>query len=616
MALVNIPDQRQWTQPNTSVLFGNIYQTRNIDFSLPGFLKLASRTRYVYREDTAASNFDYVLSIVYGDFGGTTSGGPNGEGYYTVTSDKIFLIDDDLDGAGQLTNSSPPSPSLGSTDAVSWEGGLWVTTSSNLANLTSGTWTTSIMSLTASIPHPLCVAWNNLLLVGNGSAINSRDSGGSNTSNVVTIPDEYRVQWMRSFNKNVWIGTRNLSNGQAKVYQWDGSSENFNNEYEVDCQWIYSGVSWNGNLYIFTNDGRIMSFNGAGFTEVARLPVYTKIIAENSYYFVNGFTLGSVFQRGMAIVDGLVHVLVNSNASAAGLDEDATNIFSSGVWVYDPNIGMTHKFSLTNSILASTVDFGQMAFASGGGALAPVFQDPTSTNVIDGAEGGTLVFGGRVDGGATEYYTFASVTSGENRGFFSTSRIESPEVQESWRYVWLKFEEFENSEDAILLKYRTKYREGLPFTTDNEVTWTSSTTFTSTETFFANVVAGDEVSVVDGKGAGCIAHIASISNNAGTYTVTLDEAITAVAASDTGRVIVDNFHRLPAYEGANAISTATINNAEVGARFAKVAIPEVTATDYQPAPSEWIEVKAELRGENIRISEMAVLSETQTFKII
>lgn len=614
MALVNIPDQRQWTQPNTSVLFGNIYQSRNIDFSLNGFLKLSPRTRYVYRENSSGSTFDYVLSIVYGNFGGTSSG-PNGEGYYTVTSDGMYLIDDDLDGAGVLTNASAPSPALGSTDAVSWEGGMWVTTTSNLSNLTSGTWTNSLMSLTSGIPHPLCVAWNNLLLVGNGSSINSRDSGGTNVSNVVVVPDEYRIQWMRSFNKNVWIGTRNLSNGESKIFQWDGSSENFNNEYEVDCQWVYSGTAHDGNLYIFTNDGRLMSFNGAGFTEVARLPVYTNIITTNDYYFVNGFTLGSIFQRGMAVVDGLIHILVNSNALKGGVEDTGTNLFSSGVWVYDPDIGMYHKYAPSNSQTSNT-DFGFMGLDAGAGALSPVYADPTSTNVIDATKGGTLVYGARLDSGTASFYTFGSVTSGVNRGFFSTSRIESPGVQESWRYVWVKFEEFTSSDDAIVLKYRTKYRENLPFTSPTEVTWTSTTVFTSPDTTFADVVVGDEVTVATGSGAGCIAHISSITNNAGTYTVTLDEAITGVSASDTGYVIVDNFHRLPAYADANAISTATINNAEVGARFAKVAIPEVTATDYQPAPSEWIEIKAELRGENIRISEMAVLSETQTQKII
>ena len=614
MTLVNIPDQRQWTQPNTSVLFGNIHQSHNIDFSLPGFLKLSPRTRYMFRENVTGTSFGIVLSIVYGNFGGTTST-IGGLGYYTITTDDIYLIDDDLDGAGELTNSSPPATSTVGTDAVSWEAGLWVTTASNLSNLTAGTWTNSLMSLTSGVPHPLCVAWNNLLLVGNGSSINSRDSGGTNVSNVVIVPDEYSIQWIRSFNKAVWIGTRNTSNGQAKVYQWDGSSENFNNEYEVDCQWVYSGVSWNGNLYIFTNDGRIMTFNGAGFTEVARIPAYTEIIATNDFYFVNGFTLGSVYQRGMAIIDGLIHVSVDSQTVDASVNTMATNVFSSGVWVYDPNIGMYHKYAPSNS--TGETDFGYLGVENGGGTLTPIFQDPTSLNVPSAVFGGTLLWTARLDAGADEYHMIGSVTTGVNRGFFATSRIESPEVQESWRYVWLKFEEFENSTDAIVLKYRTKYADGLPFTTlRTDVTWTSTTVFTSANTGFANAVVGDEVTVAVGNGSGCSAHILTIVNNAGTYTVTLDEAIVGVSAADIGGVIVDNFHRLPAYEGANAITTAAINNAEVGARFAKVTIPQVSATDYQPAPSEWIEVKAELRGENVRISEMSVLSETQVAKII
>ncbi len=610
MTLVNVPENRTWTQPNTSVLFGNLYATRNIDFSLPGFASLSPRTRYFGREAVSGSDFDYLVSVVFGAFGGTFSGGSATDLYYYVSSDDIFVSPTDLGPFARLTNVSTPTLSTNS-DGVSWNGGLWVTTTSNLSSLISGTWANSLYSLTSGIPHPLAVSGElESLLIGNGNLM-QRFTEGAAQSTVVTLTDDHRIQWIRVFNQSAWIGTRNMTNGQSAVYQWDMQADNYNNEYLIDCQWVYSGVAWNGNLYIFTSDGRLMTFNGAGFSEVARLPAYTESLISNNYMWASGFSLGNVFQRGMQVIDGLIHVLISSEAEVDGDNEYATNRMGSGIWAFDPNIGLTHKYGL--SISSAETDFGQLKLDDGAGAISPIWIDPTVGVEISASVGGTLIFGARLSDttSSTDYFSVGSVTTGENRGIIQSTRIESPEVQESWRYVWFKFEEFENASDAIVVKYRTKYKEGLPFTTSSVVTWTSTTTFTSTDARFANADAGDEVTVASGRGSGASSHISSISENAGTYTITLEEAITQVANTYTGYVIVDNFHKL-----SPVISTATIDNVEVGARYAKITIPETTSTDEQPAPSEWLEVKAELRGEGVKISSFAVLSETQTKNII
>lgn len=620
MGLVKVPEQKQWIQPNTSVLFGNIYETKNIDFSLPGFIKLSPRTRYFGREDSATDNFTNTLSIVYAAVGGTASGFSGTNLYYFLTDDLIHVATESLGNFGALTNATPPTTTINSDAVLSATGGqrYFVTTNQDISLLTGGGWTNDIINslggtlLDASTPHPLCVSFNTNILIGNGNAVDVLSvPPASFSSNEVVIPANYIVQWIRTYSSSVWIGTRCVSNGNAKVYQWDGYSENFNYEYEVDCQWVYSGVEWKGNFYIVTNDGRLMAFNGGGFTEVARLPSYTNIITTNNYSFGNAFSLGSIAQRGVAVVDGKIHILVNAQATNdAGTVEAATTKLMSGIWVYDEGVGFYNKYTLSNSNAA--IDFGQMGFAGGAGALAPVNLDPTAASPISSSVGGTLLYGAFLNSASsTNYYTAGSVTSGANRGYFTTSRIESPEIQESWRYVWLKFEEFENETDAIVVRYRTRYKDGLPFTTASTVTWTSSTTFTSTNTGFANVEAGDEVTVITGDDAGAVVNVSSITEAGGTYTVTVDETMTNIANNDIGKVALSNFHRL-----SPSITTANIDNVNVGSRFAKIPIPIVTASDNQPAPSEWLELKIEMRGENVKLSELAVLSETQMKTII
>lgn len=616
--LINIPEERQWLQPNTSVLFGNIFETKNIDFSLPGFLKLAPRTRYVGREDASTATFENLLSIVYmspNDLSGTKL-------YYFLTNDKIFTCTTALGSFGALGVGSEPTLTINS-DAIA--SGLYyiVSTDTEMSRFTTA-WTNGIIAtaggaaMTSNVPHPLCYGFNTNIYVGNRNKVNQFTTNVSGlpstyTADVVIVGLQYSIVWIRSFNSSIWIGTKNLLNGNAKVYQWDGSSTNFNYEYEVDCQWVYSGIDWQGNFFIFTNDGRLMSFNGAGFTEVARIPSYTNILTTNNYTFGNSFTLGSVFQRGMQVIDGLIHVNVNSEATNDDATVDgATTKLMSGIWVYDPNVGFYNKYTLSNSTSTTDTDFGQMALEDGAGAISAIFNDPTVSSPITSSVGGTLLYGAKLNSAsATNYFTLGSVTTGENRGYFTTSRIESPEIQESWRYVWIKYEEMTNATDKIVLRYRTKEKEGIPFTTASTVTWTSSTTFTSTDTRFANVDAGDDVTVITGDGAGSIANITSITYSNPTYTVVVDEAITAVTNGDIGKVIVSNFHKIE-----QVISEATVDGINITSRYAKLSIPLEQSSTEQPAPSAWLELKVELRGENVRISEMNVLSETQTKTII
>jgi hypothetical protein len=88
-------------------------------------------------------------------------------------------------------------------------------------------------------------------------------------------------------------------------------------------------------------------------------------------------------------------------------------------------------------------------------------------------------------------------------------------------------------QQIVLFKYRIKEEEPTYAT----ITWTSTSTFTTTTdvTAYWTSGVGGEVEVIQGTGSGSCTHITSIVNNAGTYTVTLEEAVTGVTGTAKAR---------------------------------------------------------------------------------
>lgn len=91
-----------------------------------------------------------------------------------------------------------------------------------------------------------------------------------------------------------------------------------------------------------------------------------------------------------------------------------------------------------------------------------------------------------------------------------------------------------------------KYRTEKPVYTDFDITWTSTTSFTTTQTGLA---VGDEITIIQAKGSGRIAHISAISFSSPNFTVTLDETITGVTG--TARARSENWKKLKAITKVN-----------------------------------------------------------------
>lgn len=194
--------------------------------------------------------------------------------------------------------------------------------------------------------------------------------------------------------------------------------------------------------------------------------------------------------------------------------------------------------------------------------------------------------------GTTEYDQMNMVlVDTENRGHFITSKFMSAQLQEDWQKVFIKHKDLVTDIDKIVVKYRIDNNEPvtrIKSTADGVITWTDSDTFTTTDTQWANVLAGDEVEFIQGTGSGYLAHITSITEATGTYTVNIDETIKNLIASDTGRAVVSRWKKLTTLDSGIISNDDGFSEITVGVK------------------SKQIQFKIELRGEDVEIEEILV----------
>lgn len=135
-----------------------------------------------------------------------------------------------------------------------------------------------------------------------------------------------------------------------------------------------------------------------------------------------------------------------------------------------------------------------------------------------------------------------------NRGYIVTPLLESESTEDLFKSILIKFTKLKQG-DEIHVKVKTEKKVGLPTeATDfgnqtnstEKAIWTSSTVFTTLEDL-SMVVAGDEIEVVGGQGAGHIAHVSTITESSGTYTVTIDDGFANVTNGDKMIFIANNW---------------------------------------------------------------------------
>lgn len=352
--MIRLPGTTGWKQLNTSDRAGNLWATKNVNLDEFGYLKLSPRAVKIIDE---AANADVGVPVAFGQFS-------QGEFQVATTSDAAFNLDIDNATLNATENSGTSEPTL-TIDSHArfwidrWHASTATAVLSKDANgSASATWTSRITGLTSGVRHLIEVfASRNQLCVANGNVVKQYDTSYANTIDL-TIPSDFEITGLAYNNGKMGVITRSAqgSTGQvveAKFYYWDGSTTSATG-YGVGSDACMSIGAYRGTFVIITRSGELKIFNGGGFETLAVFPFYSGDQLWNN--------IGATYPIGDAIIaDGDVlymNVGLELNEFGRKREVSAPNC-PSGVWCYDPQSGLYHRWSPSASqIYLTTVSAG------------------------------------------------------------------------------------------------------------------------------------------------------------------------------------------------------------------------------------------------------------------
>lgn len=370
--MIFIPPNRQWRQLNSGETFGSLFGTRNINFDQEGYLKLALRpSALVY----GTSNFTDVNSISYLRTEDSVIVNP---GYYILTGDnsgRPFRIDLTTGVPYDLTADTNGGSIGGSRkyDALVWQGRWYVSGDTRFAyHNGNATWTINLGSLTTGNYHPMCVHEGLTSLgIGDGNTVLLYDTSHA-LSTTLTIPSAFNVRWIKYHNNNFYIGTKHKYGGDAYMFVWNGVGTAAQSSFPIKGEAILSGENYGSSIAVFTSKGQLLRFNGGGFEVLASLPVYynTKSWASTAS------SIGRIHPRGMAADGELIYINLDGQLN----DNSFLPNQPSGLWIFDPKIGLYHRAGYSNNQTLSRSVSGVNTTTDV--FTIPAYTAPTGTRVL------------------------------------------------------------------------------------------------------------------------------------------------------------------------------------------------------------------------------------------
>lgn len=341
-----IPDKttKQWTTSPAGDLFGNLIRTRNLDFNKKGYLTLA-RKPYVFYSKLENSAFTAPICIQC-----------DNSYAYVITTSSMWTFQTGVPGVTGTRNNTGTVPTFGfCSDGVFFQGIFVASGTATIGSLDApgGTWTQRITGLSTSYPHPLCVSEHQqYLAVGNGNAVALYDTSWTIVTTLV-LPSSFVVESIRWRANLLYIATRSLNGGDAKMYIWDGSGTAAQSGYSVGADWIYSICEYDGSMAAVTSAGQLLRFNGGGFDEIANFPIYYMDAPWSSPSSTTNL-VGKVASRGMVAKGKRLYInLDGAQYGQSGGMTDYINNQPGGIWIYDPSVGLYHKAGLDNFTVLS-----------------------------------------------------------------------------------------------------------------------------------------------------------------------------------------------------------------------------------------------------------------------
>lgn len=345
--MIKLPIGQQWNQPNNSYKMGSLWATRNINLDEEGIIKLSPRLVNIF-DDTentpVIGDTNFGIPVAFGRYSPGTM--------YIATKDEPFNITYGGFSKTLAEDSSSNNPNLTSISHGVWFQGAWhESTSNNIRSITGPTWTTDLISnlSSTSVRHYMEVFSNkNSLAVSDGNLVKLYDTSYSLTT-TLTLPDDYEVIGMAYNNYKLGIITRlgddsSGQNSNAFFFTWDGATSEAGTGVDIGANSGVMITAYKSSFVILSSQGQLLYWNGGGFDVIASLPYY---------YSVQRFSdnLGFSAYGDSMVVDGDT-ILININISLDSAGQKGERYLQnnpSGIWCYDPSVGLYHKYSPSNS---------------------------------------------------------------------------------------------------------------------------------------------------------------------------------------------------------------------------------------------------------------------------
>lgn len=344
--MIKLPLNGKWTQPNISDKFGSVAYSKNINFDKNGFASLSPRMVNLFDDSGSVSNVSsaaFNIPVAYARTSpGTMLVATTEEPFTLVVSPQAKTIAED---------SSSNNPNLAFTSHGVWFANKFhMATDTAVYSNNAGTWTANVITgLTSGVRHCMAHFRNkNSLAVANGNTVKLYNTSYSNTV-TLTLPADFEVIGLAYNNYTLGIVTRlgNDTAGQnsnAYFFVWNGADTESGTGVDIGSWSAPAVVPYKSSFALVSTSGQLLYWNGGGFDELAHFPFY---VDQQTW----GDLLSPLSYGNNLVVDGDVMYLNLSFSfyRFGNKDEQSTANNQSGVWCFDPEVGLYHRWSLSNS---------------------------------------------------------------------------------------------------------------------------------------------------------------------------------------------------------------------------------------------------------------------------
>ena len=528
--IIDIIKGNAFNQTNTGDNQGTIWATKGIDPVInKGKINISKVLGFNTNTDDQANLEAPAVGFAFFE--------STGDYYYAVADDRVWKTATVNPNSGWTAVGSTPTDCDQNSDIIAFNSKLYVATANNLKSyVQSGdTWANISGGLGAS-PHSMCIYANRLYVSDLSEKVYSMDTAetlsktGSYTIDINTVGGlNQQITKIMAVSDGIWIATTYDDKAGGEMIFWDGVTANVASARYFLQRGALSMTIKDDRPYVIDSLGRVRVFDGTTFVEVDRLPLKDEELDNFNSSSNNRW----IHPNGMITVNDEIYMLITNLRYTS--TEDFVENLPAGVWAWNKDNGLYHKYSFMDSDISGTTytqtDYGTSVLAQVGALFRA---DATGGSTIDRANQSEILAGIEYYSDATTTKTAFGILDSDNNvkkaGYFVTAQITSEEVAEAWSNVVVLYDKLKNSTDKIVVKYRTSEDDPVYATG----TWSEDDILRSTDDL-SSVDNGDEIEILNGKGAGLCTHIKSITDDAG-YRITIDETISGMSGTCKFRV--------------------------------------------------------------------------------